>query len=74
VGRFASGSDGVSGPLDRIVFGRSRSSAAEAAGEKCGQHEVSTAEAEQVFFNPPLLVLSDAKHSEVLELSNLDPS
>jgi uncharacterized DUF497 family protein len=28
-------------------------------------HGVSMAEAEQVFFNAPLLVLSDAKHSEV---------
>jgi uncharacterized DUF497 family protein len=29
------------------------------------QHGVSMAEAEQVFFNSPLLVLSDAKHSRV---------
>jgi uncharacterized protein len=29
------------------------------------QHGVSMAEAEQVFFNSPLLVLSDAKHSQV---------
>jgi uncharacterized protein len=28
------------------------------------RHGVSMAEAEQVFFNAPLLVLSDAKHSE----------
>jgi uncharacterized protein len=28
------------------------------------QHGVSMAEAEQVFFNSPLLVLPDAKHSE----------
>jgi uncharacterized DUF497 family protein len=28
------------------------------------QHGVSMAEAEQLFFNSPLLVLSDAKHSE----------
>jgi uncharacterized DUF497 family protein len=27
------------------------------------KHEVSTAESEQVFFNAPLLVLADAKHS-----------
>jgi uncharacterized DUF497 family protein len=29
------------------------------------RHGVSMAEAEQVFFNSPLLVLSDAKHSQV---------
>jgi uncharacterized protein len=29
------------------------------------QHGVSMAEAEQVFFNSPLLVLSDTKHSQV---------
>jgi uncharacterized DUF497 family protein len=29
------------------------------------QHGVSMAEAEQVFFNSPLLVLPDAKHSQV---------
>ena len=29
------------------------------------QHGVSMAEAEQLFFNSPLLVLSDARHSEV---------
>ena len=29
------------------------------------QHGVSMAEAEQVFFNTPLLVLADAKHSEL---------
>ncbi len=28
------------------------------------QHDVSASEAEQVFFNSPLLVLSDLKHSE----------
>ena len=28
------------------------------------KHEVSTAESEQVFFNAPLLLLADAKHSE----------
>jgi uncharacterized protein len=28
------------------------------------KHEVSTAESEQVFFNTPLLVLADAKHSD----------
>ncbi len=28
------------------------------------KHGVSTAEAEQVFFNSPLLVVADAKHSE----------
>lgn len=27
------------------------------------KHEVSTAESEQVFFNAPLLLLADAKHS-----------
>ena len=27
------------------------------------KHEVSTAESEQVFFNSPLLLLADAKHS-----------
>lgn len=28
------------------------------------KHEVSTAESEQVFFNAPLLLLADAKHSD----------
>jgi uncharacterized protein len=28
------------------------------------KHEVSTAESEQVFFNSPLLLLADAKHSD----------
>jgi uncharacterized DUF497 family protein len=28
------------------------------------KHEVSTAESEQVFFNGPLLLLADAKHSD----------
>lgn len=28
------------------------------------KHEVSTAESEQIFFNAPLLLLADAKHSE----------
>jgi len=28
------------------------------------KHEVSTAESEQIFFNVPLLLLGDAKHSE----------
>jgi uncharacterized protein len=28
------------------------------------RHEVSTAESEQVFFNDPLLLLADAKHSD----------
>ena len=28
------------------------------------KHEVSTAESEQVFFNTPLLVLADSKHSD----------
>ena len=28
------------------------------------KHDVSTAEAEQVFFNDPLLLLEDAKHSQ----------
>lgn len=31
---------------------------------KNAQHGVSTAEAEQVFFNDPLLFLEDAKHSQ----------
>jgi uncharacterized protein len=35
----------------------------EGNARKNEQHGVSTAEAEQVFFNAPLLVLSDAKHS-----------
>lgn len=29
------------------------------------KHEVSTAESEQVFFNEPLLLLPDAKHSDI---------
>ena len=29
------------------------------------KHEVSTAESEQVFFNEPLLLLPDAKHSDL---------
>ncbi len=29
------------------------------------KHDVSTAESEQVFFNEPLLLLADAKHSDV---------
>lgn len=29
------------------------------------KHDVSTAESEQVFFNEPLLLLVDAKHSDV---------
>lgn len=32
---------------------------------KNDKHDVSTAESEQVFFNAPLLVLADAKHSAV---------
>ena len=32
---------------------------------KNGQHEVTMAEAEQAFFNSPLLVLLDPKHSAV---------
>ncbi len=31
---------------------------------KNAKHAVSTAEAEQVFFNDPLLLLEDAKHSQ----------
>ena len=31
---------------------------------KNDKHQVSTAESEQVFFNTPLLVLADAKHSD----------
>jgi uncharacterized DUF497 family protein len=37
----------------------------EGNARKNEHHGVSMAEAEQVFFNAPLLVLSDAKHSEV---------
>jgi uncharacterized DUF497 family protein len=37
----------------------------EGNARKNEQHGVSTAEAEQVFFNSPLLILSDAKHSQV---------
>ena len=29
------------------------------------KHDVSTAESEQVFFNEPLLLLADAKHSDL---------
>jgi uncharacterized protein len=36
----------------------------EANARKNEHHGVSMAEAEQVFFNAPLLVLPDAKHSE----------
>ena len=36
----------------------------EGNARKNEQHSVSAAEAEQVFFNFPLLVLSDVKHSE----------
>ena len=36
----------------------------EGNARKNEQHGVSMAEAEQVFFNSPLLVLPDAKHSE----------
>lgn len=36
----------------------------EGNARKNEQHGVSMAEAEQVFFNAPLLVLSDAKHSQ----------
>jgi uncharacterized protein len=36
----------------------------EGNARKNERHGVSMAEAEQVFFNAPLLVLSDAKHSE----------
>src|ERR1700730_5375428 len=36
----------------------------EGNARKHEQHRVSMAEAEQVFFNPPLLVLPDAKHSD----------
>ena len=36
----------------------------EGNARKNERHGVSRAEAEQVFFNAPLLVLSDAKHSE----------
>ena len=32
---------------------------------KKGKHVVSMAEAEQVFFNQPLVLLADAKHSEL---------
>ena len=39
----------------------------EGNARKNEKHGVSTAEAEQVFFNTPLLVLEDSKHS-VLEL------
>lgn len=31
---------------------------------KSAKHSVSTAEAEQVFFNAPLLLLADVKHSQ----------
>ena len=37
----------------------------EGNARKNEQHGVSMAEAEQVFFNSPLLVLPDAKHSEI---------
>lgn len=33
-------------------------------GRKTEKHSVSAAEAEQVFFNAPLLLLADAKHSQ----------
>lgn len=33
-------------------------------GRKNDKHGVSTAEAEQVFFNAPLLIMADAKHSQ----------
>ena len=36
----------------------------EGNARKNGPHGVSMAEAEQVFFNAPLLVLADARHSE----------
>jgi len=36
----------------------------EGNSRKNEQHGVSTAEAEQVFFNAPLLVLEDEKHSQ----------
>ena len=36
----------------------------EGNARKNEQHGVSMAEAEQVFFNSPLLLLSDAKHNE----------
>jgi uncharacterized DUF497 family protein len=36
----------------------------EGNARKNDRHHVSTAEAEQVFFNFPLLMLSDLKHSE----------
>lgn len=36
----------------------------EGNSRKNNKHKVSTAEAEQVFFNAPLLLLSDAKHSQ----------
>ncbi|MFI4890019.1 MAG: BrnT family toxin [Steroidobacterales bacterium] len=36
----------------------------EGNARKNEQHGVSMAEAEQVFFNAPLLVLSDARHSQ----------
>ena len=34
------------------------------ARKSAGKHAVSMAEAEQVFFNDPLLLLEDAKHSQ----------
>ena len=34
------------------------------ARKSVGKHAVSMAEAEQVFFNDPLLLLEDAKHSQ----------
>jgi uncharacterized DUF497 family protein len=36
----------------------------EGNSRKNNKHNVSTAEAEQVFFNAPLLLLSDFKHSQ----------
>jgi len=36
----------------------------EGNSRKNSKHGVSTAEAEQVFFNAPLLLLSDVKHSQ----------
>lgn len=34
------------------------------AGKSSDKHDVSQAESEQVFFNKPLLVVADVKHSE----------
>jgi uncharacterized DUF497 family protein len=36
----------------------------EGNSRKNNKHKVSTAEAEQVFFNAPLLLLADVKHSQ----------